>query len=100
MKGWGGGGGGGGGANSTIERCRRRRIVARSGDQSARSAEIFFSPSLFSCQDGLSWTFVLCTASSRCMSTTSSRIDGAEGLRAKRGKIFSPSFFSHLYGLS
>ena len=32
-----------GGANSTIARCRRQCIEARSADQSARSAENFFA---------------------------------------------------------
>ena len=63
-------------ANSTIERCRRQRIEMCSADQSTQSTDFF----IFQLSGwALCGTFVLCTASSRCMSsTTSSKIDGAE----------------------
>jgi len=44
---------------------RRHGIEARSVDPSVQSTENF-SPSFFPYQDGLSCTFTLCTASSRC----------------------------------
>ena len=53
-------------------RCRRQCIEARSGDQSARSAETFFRLHFSVIRMGSRGTFVLCTARSRCM-----RIDAA-----------------------
>ena len=62
----GGGGGGGGGGAPYIKRCRRQCIETRSGDQSARSAEIFFCLHFSLLRMGSRGTFALCTASSRC----------------------------------
>ena len=83
-----------GGANSIIERCRRRRIEVRSGDQSARSAEKFFAFIFSVVRMGSRCTFVLCTASSRCTSSnTSSRMDVVERTPREARKIFSTVIF-------
>ena len=55
------------GGHVAYARCRRQCIEVRSGDQFARSAEIFFRLHFSVIRMGSRGTFVLCIARSRCM---------------------------------